>query len=124
MAVKVVDASAVAAVLFNEPEGEALGARLDGHALVAPSLLWFEMSSICLKKLRRHPQSRGALLAALGLLPKLFIERVEIDQGAALDLALGKSLSSYDASYLWLALRLEAELVTLDRHLLAAWAQR
>ena len=37
--VKVVDASAVAALLFGEPEAVAIALRLDGARLVAPSLL-------------------------------------------------------------------------------------
>ena len=37
--VKVVDASAVAALLFGEPEADAIALRLDGARLVAPSLL-------------------------------------------------------------------------------------
>jgi predicted nucleic acid-binding protein len=124
MAVKVVDASALAALLFGEPEGEAMAARLEGHALVAPSLLWFEMTSICLKKMRRHAQDHVRLAAAFHLLPGLAIESVAVDLRATLDLALDEEITAYDAAYLWLARRLGAELVTLDHTLMAAWAGR
>jgi len=53
MPVKVVDASALGAVAFGEPEAEAVAALLSGSLLVAPLLLWFEFSSICLKKIRK-----------------------------------------------------------------------
>jgi uncharacterized protein with PIN domain len=69
MAVKVVDASALAALLFGEPEAEAVAARLDGARLVAPSLLGFELANVCLIKTRRHPEQREALTAAFGCAP-------------------------------------------------------
>jgi uncharacterized protein with PIN domain len=46
MAVKVVDASAVAALLFSEPEAEIVASALDGAELVAPTLLSFELTNV------------------------------------------------------------------------------
>jgi len=63
MAVKVVDASALAALLFGEPEAEAVADRLEGSSLFAPTLLGYEIASVCLKKLRRDPIRRDVLLA-------------------------------------------------------------
>jgi predicted nucleic acid-binding protein len=40
-----------------------------------------------------------------------------IDHDGALDLAARTGLTAYDASHLWLARQLGAELVTLDRRL-------
>jgi predicted nucleic acid-binding protein len=120
MRIKVVDASAVAAILFNEPEGAVIADRLHDAALVAPSLLEFEMTSICCKKLRRHPENRDALLGAFGMQARLAIETVDIDHRSILDLAEVSDLTTYDASYLWLAIKLNAELVTLDKQLAAA----
>jgi len=65
MAVKIVDASALAALLFGEPEAEAVVVRLGDGSLVAPALLGFEIASVCLKKLRRNPEQRNALLVRL-----------------------------------------------------------
>ncbi|MGA8757178.1 MAG: hypothetical protein WB611_12790 [Stellaceae bacterium] len=39
MVVKIDDASALAALLFGEPDGEAIAGRLDNARLVAPALL-------------------------------------------------------------------------------------
>ena len=47
MAVRVVDASALAALLFGEPEAEAVAALIDESQLVAPSLLAFELANVC-----------------------------------------------------------------------------
>jgi uncharacterized protein with PIN domain len=59
--VKVVDASALGALLFGEPEAEAVAERLGDARLVAPSLLGFELTNVCLKKSRRHPEQRSSL---------------------------------------------------------------
>lgn len=122
MPVRVVDASALAALLFGEPKGEQVAVRLSGGTLVAPALLPFEVGNACLVKIRRYPNQRNALIAALVLLARMDIDIVEIDHGAALRLAEQAMLTVYDASYLWLAQTLGAELVTLDGRLEAAQA--
>jgi predicted nucleic acid-binding protein len=124
MAVRIVDASALAALLFGEPEAEAVVVRLGDGSLVAPALLGFEITSVCLKKLRRNPEQRNALLAALSMYDRMSIEIVEVDYADTLQLAEAFGLSSYDAAYLWLAQTLSADLVTLDRRLQAAGAVR
>jgi len=77
MPVKVIDASALAAVVFDEPDADRVIDAIDDSSLVPPYLLEFE-------------------------------------------LAIGTRLTTYDASYLWLARALRCELVTLDRRLSAA----
>ena len=120
MAVKVVDASALAALLFGEPAAEAVAGRLEGSYLVAPVLLGFEIANVCLKKVRREPTQRDALLTAFAQYARMPIEIVEVDHAATLPLAEAFGLTSYDAGYLWLARQFGAELVTLDRSLEAA----
>jgi predicted nucleic acid-binding protein len=120
--VKVVDASALAALLFGEPEGESVASRLAGGRLVAPFLLGFELTNACLKKIRRHPSQREALQTAFRLRGRLGVEELGTDYDAVLELAAETGLTAYDACYLWLAHRLGAELVTLDRQLAKAAA--
>jgi predicted nucleic acid-binding protein len=122
MAVKVVDASALAALLFGEPDGAAVADRLGGAHLLAPALLPFEVANTCIKKMRRHPDQRDALIAAFRKLDRMEIGMVEIDQEEAIVLAERSGLTAYDASYLWLARETRSELVTLDGSLKAASA--
>lgn len=119
MVAKVVDASALAALLFDEPEAEAVADRLEGGNLVAPVLLSFEIATVCLKKLRRDPTQRDSLWAALLLYDRMPIEILGVDHADALRLAEAFDLSIYDAAYLWLAEKLDAELITLDKRLQA-----
>ena len=117
MDVKVVDASAIAALLFTESQAERVEAQLADCALRAPRLLQFELANVCLVKCRRHPDQSEALLAAYRHADTLSIEELDVDPAGVLALAIETGLSAYDASYLWLSRRLGAELVTLDRKL-------
>ena len=66
-------------------------------------------------KMRRHPEQRSALLATFGLRLRLAVEEIAVDHAETMDLADATGLTAYDASYLWLALKLDAELESLDR---------
>ncbi len=120
MATKVVDASAVGALLFGEPDAGAVATALAGAELVAPTLLPFEVANICLKKIRRHRADREALRGAFSLFGRMGIRFVEVDDEETLDLGEQTNLTAHDASYLWLSRRLSAELVTLNRQLARA----
>lgn len=120
MPVTVVDASAVAAVLFDELEAAPIVASVAGR-LVAPALLRYELASVCTTKLIRHPERAPQIDARWQLLDSLTIDYIEPDWSSLPRLAHRWSLSAYDAAYLQTALRLKARLVTLDRRLAAVW---
>ena len=120
--VKVIDASALAARVFAEPEAGVVANQLEGARLAAPSLVDFELSNVCLTKMRREPGKRDAVRAAFRLRQRMKVNTVAVDHAAVLDLTEATGLTAYDASYLWLARALDAELVTLDRKLAAASA--
>lgn len=114
---KVIDASALAAVAFQEQEQFTVLAQLHGNELHAPFLLRLEVANLCLKKIRRQPADRMLLLSQHLASQSMAIKEHTIASPAVLDLAERFNLSGYDASYLWLARELGAELVTLDARL-------
>jgi len=67
MRVKVVDAAAVAALLFGKPDAEAIAGPLGDARLAAPALLGLELANICLIEARRHPEQHAMLVAAFRL---------------------------------------------------------
>lgn len=113
----VVDASALGALLFGEPRAEEMAQRLRERRLVAPTLLRYEVASVCLKKIARHPEQGEELKQAFSLLDKMNLRELEVLHEDVVTLAAGTGLTTYDASYLWLARNLCAELVTLDEKL-------
>ena len=116
----VVDASALAALLFAEPGHESVERRLQGQVMHAPTLIDYELASVTLKKLRRVPANAEALLAALHTMRRLRLELVQPDPVQVLALAAVTGLTTYDASYLWVSKSLGLRLVTLDRELARA----
>jgi predicted nucleic acid-binding protein len=114
---KVIDASAMAAVVFDELDREIIEPHLAGATLFAPLLFRFEMASVCLKKIRAHPREQMALVEAFEKTLQLPVAEMNIDLNETITLAFEQRLSLYDASYLWLARHLGVELVTLDEKL-------
>ena len=112
----VVDASALAALVFQEPEGDAVRQRLDGAAVFAPALLQFELMNTAWKKVRRQPADAAKILTALSLVldEKSGLIWQDVDARDVVLLAHATGMTAYDASYLWLAGSLGADLVTLD----------
>ncbi len=117
MAVKVVDASALGALVFGEPEAETVAKQLSTSTLVAPQLLWFELASIAFKKAAKHPGLVDQIREAFRMAERLTIEILAVDHLDVIDLAAQARLTTYDASYLWLARKTGGELVTLDKRL-------
>ncbi len=118
---KVVDASVVAALVFGEPRAEEAFSLMEGAKLYAPVLLDYELASIARKKIARYPGRREELLQALELALSLDIRRVDVDHLAAVELSLDTGLTTYDATYLYLARAMGVPLVTFDERLEGAW---
>ncbi|MCU0593553.1 MAG: type II toxin-antitoxin system VapC family toxin [Desulfobacterales bacterium] len=124
MPVKVVDASALGALVFGEPDAKTVAEQLSESTLVAPHLLWFELASIAFKKAIAHPDSAEPIREALRMAGRLAIDLLAVDHLEVIDLATEDRLTTYDASYLWLARRTGGELVTLDKRLLKAFTRK
>jgi len=120
----VVDASAVAAVLFDEPRAAEIVALLDSHRLVAPHLILYEVLNVARKKVHGDPARRKDFLTSAGRFPDLGIEPMTPDPGQILTAALDRGLTSYDAAYLALAEQLDIPLCTLEARLRAAAGTR
>ena len=117
MPVRIVDASSLGALIFGEPKAEEVAKALSNGHLVAPPLLWFEVASICLHKIRLYPEQKERILEVFKLGRFLPIEMVEVDHSAVIQLAMEANLTTYDANYLWLTIHLSGELITLDKKL-------
>ena len=113
----VVDASAIGAIAFGEPDGATITAHIDGETLLAPSLIDFELMNIAVKKARRRPETGPQLAIGLAAALQLPLTRVTTPGLEVLVLAAKTGLTAYDACYLWLARSRDIELVTLDKKL-------
>ena len=96
--------------------------RLLGAQVFAPRILQFEIANVAWKRIRRQPEGAVATLtllhAALG--EGSSIEWMDVNVTDVVLIAQATGLTAYDASYLWLAASLGADLVTLDKRLAVA----
>ena len=114
---KVVDASVIAAIAFQETRALEAEAILEGADLAAPPLLGFELANVARNKALQDPHDFGTIREGLSEALQLEIQWEEVDHLAVLELALETGLTTYDASYLYLARSLGLPLVTFDQQL-------
>ena len=125
----VVDASAMIAIIRDEPERVALEQVLEarrraGVTLLAPAGFWLEIVN---SLVRRHGWSSAEVLEVFSQIDALRIFVVDIGRSMlvlTLDLAERYGLTACDANYLAVALTEDAELLTLDADLAAAASDR
>lgn len=122
----VVDASvAIKWVLEEEGVDEAHRVRARHYELMAPDLLWSELSSVLWKRYRRGQYTGKELAEMLADLSDVPMTDVPIRGliADALDLAVRLDYSPYDCLYLALAERESCRVVTADGRLAAAAAR-
>jgi predicted nucleic acid-binding protein len=123
MPAKVVDASVLAAIAFQEPRFAEAVALLEDTELHAPTLLAYELTSAARKKALLYPSLVRELAANLEDALSTEVQWAEVDHREVLALALATGLSTYDANYLYLALILNVPIVTFDEGLRRATDQ-
>jgi len=119
MPAKVLDASVLGALIFGEPRAKEALSLLEGAELYAPPLLAYELTSVARKKALKYPQLRERISEALEIGLSLDINWTEVDHLEVLRLTLETGLTTYDASYLYLARSLGVPLLTFDERVAA-----
>jgi len=123
----VVDNSVVMSWCFADEASryaDAVLHRLENEAAIAPAVWPLELGNVLLVAERKHRLTRAdstrfiALIAALPITVEL--ETPDRILKEIIALAREQKLSSYDASYLDLAIRKDLPLATLDKTLLTA----
>ena len=114
----VIDASAVAALLLNQPNAAQLRERLaHENTLHAPHLLDLEVTQVLRRTLRRGAVSETVAAARLADLKGLPLTRYPHEPFLDRIWELRGAVTAYDAAYVALAEALAAPLVTTDRPL-------
>lgn len=113
----VVDASAIAAIGFEEPERSVVLDLVRHQELHAPPLIEIEVCNIYLRTIRRRPKSATELRRCVQMFFSVPILIRRPETLSALDLAESFGLDCYDACDRELAQQTGSQLVTLDKRL-------
>ena len=127
MSVFVLDCSVAVAWLFDDeasPETDALLDRLRDDGALVPGLWRLELGNVLVHAERRNRIAAPQIAAYFDLLDRLpIVTDAETESRALreiLTLARTANLTTYDAAYLELAMRRNAELATRDKALIRA----
>lgn len=113
----VVDTSALIAVLTGERTRDQLIARTQGAELLAPGSVHWEVGNAFAALLKRRRLKLPEVQAALQAYAQIPLRLVDVEVGAALELADRCGLYAYDAYIMACARRHRAPLLTLDARL-------
>lgn len=110
-----VDASAVLAVILEEPEKASIVDATAGYEAKAPGCLNWEIGNAFSAMARRGRLGPEESLAALKIFETIPMQEVEVDLEEALELALRNDIYAYDAYYLAAAKKHRVALLSLDQ---------
>ena len=113
----VIDASALLAVLLDEPEREMIVESTKGASLVAPASLVYEVSNALSSLMRRQSLSIAESITVYHAFVRISIRLIEPDMQAAILVSGEESIYAYDAYFIVCAERMGIPLLTLDRKL-------
>ena len=116
----IIDASAIIAVLVNEPIKEHLVSLTAEAGLLAPRSVHWEIGNAFSAMLRRKRIGLKQALKALRVYARIPIRFVEVELDETLRIAHAERIYAYDAYLIRAALKYGAPLLTLDRALSAA----
>lgn len=113
----VIDASAILAVIVDEPERDRVIKVTTGHNLVGPGSIPWEIGNAFSSMLKQHRLNIEAAKRGMSIFQSIPIRYLAVDMDNAVSLAYANDLYAYDAYFLDCAARHVAPLLTLDRPL-------
>ncbi|MCB8918108.1 MAG: type II toxin-antitoxin system VapC family toxin [Ardenticatenaceae bacterium] len=116
----VIDASALIAVIANEPVKHQLAQVTQDAVLIAPHSVHWEIGNAFSAMLKRQRATLAQVVQAVAVYQTIPIRFVEIELAEALQLAHELNLYAYDAYLLRCAIKYSAPLLSLDRGLIHA----
>jgi predicted nucleic acid-binding protein len=108
------DASAIMAVIVDEPERDEVIELTKNTAIVSPNVVSFEVANALTKMMKRKIIDGESMINAYRYFKRIAITPVEVDVEKALEIAWEFNIYAYDAYYLETAKRLNLPLLTFD----------
>ena len=113
----VIDASAILAVIVDEPERDRVVEMTAGHSLVGPGSIPWEVGNAFSSMLKQRRLGLEDAKRGLDIFQSVPIRYLAVDLENAIAIADASNLYAYDAYFLDCASRHAAPLLTLDRPL-------
>ena len=110
----IADTNTFVAVALNEPEKGRIIQLTEGHELIAPDVLPFEIGNALTAMMKRNALKREEVQSAWEIVQQIPVDLRHTDIKSALSIAIKFNLYAYDAYFLNCAENLHSPLLTLD----------
>ena len=108
------DTNTFIAVALNEPEKGKIIQLTEGHDLIAPDVLPFEIGNALTAMMKKKVLKKEEVAAAWEIAQQIPVDLRCTDIKSALNLAIKFNIYAYDAYFLECAVNLRSPLLTLD----------
>ena len=108
------DTNTFIAVALNEPEKGKIIALTEGHDLIAPDVLPFEIGNALTAMMKKNALKKDEVESAWDIVQLIPVDLRHTNIKSALSIAIRYNLYAYDAYFLECAENLRSPLLTLD----------
>ncbi len=110
----IADTNTFIAVALNEPEKAKIIQLTEGHDLIAPDVLPFEIGNALTAMMKKNALKKEEVESAWEIVQQIPVDLRHTDIKSALSIAIKFNLYAYDAYFLNCAENLHSPLLTLD----------
>ena len=110
----IADTNTFIAVALNEPEKDKIIGLTEGHDLIAPDVLPFEIGNALTAMMKKNALKKEEVTTAWEIVQQIPVDLRHTDIKSALSIAIKFNLHAYDAYFLECAENLRSPLLTLD----------
>ncbi|MGD8213153.1 MAG: type II toxin-antitoxin system VapC family toxin [Desulfobacterales bacterium] len=110
----IADTNTFIAVALNEPEKDQIIGLTEGHDLIAPDVLPFEIGNALTAMLKKNTLKKEEVTTVWEIVQQIPVDLRHTDIKSALSIAIKFNLYAYDAYFLECAENLRSPLLTLD----------
>ena len=108
------DASAIMAIILNEPNKDVVIKLTKGSTLLTPEMISYEIGNALISLYKRHKLQEKDVIDAYHDFMKIPIRTLDVDMERALRISCKYNIYAYDAYYLETAKRMKLPLITFD----------
>ena len=110
----IADTNTFIAVALNEPEKGKIIRFTEGHELIAPDVLPFEIGNALTAMMKKNALRKDEVVSAWEIVQQIPVDLRHTDIKSALSIAIKFNLYAYDAYFLECAENLRSPMLTLD----------
>jgi predicted nucleic acid-binding protein len=111
------DASAIMAIILNEPNRDIVIRLTKGSVLLSPEIIPYEIVNALISLYKRQKLRKDEVMEAYNSFKKIPIRLLNVNIEKAIEISCKYKIYAYDAYYLEMSKRLKLPLITFDKQM-------